>query len=162
MLPAPTYKTTLFFVFSITLLIACGKRDVQIDQKLIGTWRSTETITQVFEENQLTDSYLFKSNQHSFSILAFDGGGHFTSSGQYADPEADSLNVIILSPQQGNYRVEGHKLFTKLAELNKEAELALTFNGYNKLTLVTRAIRSLDNEKRTRHFISNTTYIRVK
>jgi|GEM_PF-1071665 len=159
---AQRFRLSFFALFFVLLIAACKEKDISIDQKIIGTWKSTQTITQVYEGNQLINSYLLKSDQHSFSILVFDSKGHFKSSGQYAASETDSLSVTILSPQQGNYRVTDHKLFTKLAQLDKEAELELTFKGHNKLTLVTRAITSLNSAKSTKNFISNTTYIRVR
>ncbi|GAA4807823.1 hypothetical protein GCM10023231_41330 [Olivibacter ginsenosidimutans] len=151
------FKTICFELLLILLAFACKKKNISNNQTIIGTWKSTQTITEVYEDGQLSGTYLLPSDQRNFSKLTFDSLGHFKSSGQYATTVGDSLVIVTLSPQRGSYRLTADQLITSLENMDKEATLTITFKNNDQLILTTKTITGL-TEKTPKQFIAITTY----
>jgi len=159
MLFAQSTRISLF-VLVIFLFAACEKRTLPVSKKIIGTWKSVSTLTEMYEEDNVLMSHLLESDKNNFSILTFDKTGRFQSIGQYAVPEADSLAIIKLNQQSGKYRIIDHKLITKLEYVDKEAELTLIFKGNDKLIVTVQTPIDSSINHSPRYFVASTTYLR--
>jgi len=148
------------YVLVIFLFAACEKRALPVSQRIVGTWKSVHTLTEMYGEDKLLASHLLESDGHNFSILTFDKTGHFQSVGQYTVPEADSLAIIKLDQQSGKYRIADHKLITEMEHIEKEAELTLVFKGHDKLIIIAQTPIDSSTNHSPRYFVASTTYVR--
>lgn len=159
---AVSYKTLYILLVITTVTVSCRKKDNTAHQKIIGTWKSTSTITQLYEDGDMKESYMHASDEYNVSVMQFYADGRFKSSGKYATTDADSITVVRLEDQKGHYQVVDNKLITKIENIQKEAEMTLEFKGNNVLTIISGplALPNLDDFNHNKYFTSIVTYVR--
>ncbi|MEH6307606.1 hypothetical protein RYH73_18285 [Olivibacter sp. CPCC 100613] len=156
------YKTFYTLVLVATLLLSCRKRDDTTQQKIVGSWKSTNTVTQLYEDDNLRESYTHESDEYSGSVMEFYTNGSFKSSGKYATTDADSITIVRLEDQKGHYQVIDNKLITKIENIDKEAEMTVEFKGNDVLIITSDplALPHLDKFNNNKYFVSTVTYVR--
>jgi|UPI0002FC9CBF hypothetical protein len=159
---AISYKTFYTLVLIIILITSCRKKDNTVQQKILGSWRSTNTITQLYEDGDMKESYMHASDEYNGSMMEFHADGSFKSSGKYATTDADSITVVRLEDQKGQYQIVDNKLITKIENIDKEAEMTLEFKGNDVLTIISGplALPDLDEFSHNKYFTSIVTYVR--
>lgn len=158
-----SYKTILIFVLTTTAFGSCQKKDNAIQQKLVGSWQSTNTVTQLYEDGDMKESYIHTADDNNVSIMEFYADGRFMSKGRYATTDADSITVVRLEDQKGCYQITDSKLITKIDNIDNEAEMTIEFKGKNMLTIFSAPLPlpDFDELNDNKYFTSTVTYVRV-
>ncbi|WP_134091520.1 hypothetical protein [Olivibacter sp. XZL3] len=158
-----SFKTIFILILTSTAFGSCQKKDNTIRQKIVGSWQSTNTITELYEDGDMKESYMHTADDNNVSIMEFYADGRFTSKGRYATTEADSITVVRLEDQQGRYQITDSKLITKIDNIDAEAEMTIEFKGKNVLTIFSGPLPlpDLDELNDNKYFTSTVTYVRV-
>lgn len=150
----------ILLIGSSFFISACGKREYKLDQQIIGVWKSIDTKTDLYVDEQITETFNLKSDTCNFSILSFGEDGSFKSYGQYKTADGDSSRIIEFEPQKGVYRLQENTLITKIDGLNIEAEMTIEFKDDHVLMIRSAPMRinQADLEKRDHYFTSTVSY----
>jgi len=152
------------FVAFLFFINSCGKREYTAEQKMIGTWKSLQTTTDLYERGKIAESFTILSDEYNFSQLAFSKNGTFTSSGRYQVNDTDTFSVVQLEPQRGTYRIINNILTTKIENVDEEAKMTFRFDDNNHLTLrsAPMKIAGLGVQDSNKQFVSTVFYIKEK